>query len=87
MSFLKEMTYLHENLPLFLYSNKYFLAYKMMNYVSIRIYWIFAKLQGRTFIQSPAFLLTDEAMLQRMFCCLKQLKTVIVAQFEGQGGK
>ena len=49
--------------------------------------WIFAKLQGRTFIQSPAFLLTDEAMLQRMFCCLKQLKTVIVAQFEAQGGK
>ena len=49
--------------------------------------WIFAKLQGRTFIQSPAFLLTNEAMLQAMFCCLKQLKTVIVAQFEGQGGK
>ncbi len=41
--------------------------------------WIFAKLQGRTFIQSPAFLLTDEAMLQKMFRCLKQLKTIMVA--------
>ncbi len=44
--------------------------------------WIFAKLQGRTFIQSPAFLLTNEAMLKSMFCVLKQLKIIMVGQYK-----
>ncbi len=44
--------------------------------------WIFAKLQGRNFIQSLPFMLTDEAMLMNMFSCLKQLKTLILLQKE-----
>lgn len=46
--------------------------------------WIFAKLEGRNFIQSLPFLLTDEAMLMNMFSCLKQLKTFILVQKEKQ---
>lgn len=42
--------------------------------------WIFAKLQGRNFIQSLPFMLTDEAMLMNMFSCLKKLKEIIVLQ-------
>lgn len=46
--------------------------------------WIFAKLQGRNFIQSLPFMLTDEAMLMNMFSCLKQLKNIILVQKEKQ---